>query len=397
MERKTRLFTQGWHYFFEGTILSYFVLLWERFSLYHDLSFWNFYLVLIPSVIVFFGLSYFNIHRLSYLFVLFVMGGSFCLLNFPIGIALLFSALLTYRYYRIEKAETFYKEASYFAVALAIACLTYIWARNPDIYWVLFIQFITLFSGYYIKNLINVPSGDNKKQYVAPFGYIFTIMVACGMLIMFLYSGVITRILGFVYQGFSYLYVGSTASFAHYIDDTFTIEEFEPQMLGFEGDDGIFKSELGPSTTDAVQNFFVVYLIITIALIAVLVLFIHRIFKRKSGDKLESVESEHYGQFVEDMSRQSKYRSERSIRSKFKKPKHPVRRLVYQFERKLSKTNFRRKRFETIEDWLLRIGADSELPVYQKVRYGLKEVDQAEVENLKHELRTLEKQLKQQS
>src|SRR5699024_11721321 len=72
--------------------------------------------------------------------------------------------------------------------------------------------------------------------------------------------------------------------------------------------------------------------------------------------------------------------------SLFQRPSHPVRRLLYQFERKMIGTSYERHSFETIDRWSKRIGLATNLEVYQKVRYGNLEVNNEEVEKFKKEL-----------
>ncbi|WP_156914203.1 hypothetical protein [Paucisalibacillus globulus] len=67
--------------------------------------------------------------------------------------------------------------------------------------------------------------------------------------------------------------------------------------------------------------------------------------------------------------------------------RHPVRKLIYDFECKANKGNYGRKPFETLEDWLPRIGIqEKNLESYQRIRYGNMDVSEREVEDLKREL-----------
>src|SRR5699024_2148020 len=78
----------------------------------------------------------------------------------------------------------------------------------------------------------------------------------------------------------------------------------------------------------------------------------------------------------------------------FKKPEHPIRKLVFRFERKEEKYNKGRLPFETVGEWLKRIGMDDELSIYQQVRYGdVSKVKEADIEFLKKRLNVLRDEL----
>src|SRR5699024_2743369 len=79
----------------------------------------------------------------------------------------------------------------------------------------------------------------------------------------------------------------------------------------------------------------------------------------------------------------------------FQKPVHPVRKMVYQFERTAAKYKMGRRQFETVEDWMERIGLEADFTVYEKVRYGKVEVSESEAIQLKEEIRKIEKALKE--
>lgn len=395
MERSIRVYTQGWHYLLEGIIISYIVLFWERFSMYHDLSFWSFYLVLIPSVIVFALITYYNIHWVAYFFVLAALIGVLYMLTFPISVAVVFSLLLVYRYYRISRAEYFYKETTLLGVSTAIALFTYFWSRNPEVFLILLLQYGILLVGYYLKNVFIFSESRVRKQYIQPLARIFLTITGVGVVTTFFYSGILSRVLGWMYQSFAFLTVRTSSSVATFIDDSFEIYELDPYPLQGEEDDGIWSSYMAPSLTKAVEDYVVIYIIIVLLVIALCVFMIFRLVQRKSGKKHIAKERDVLIRTEEEIDRQyGSFDGGYSKQIFSRKPKNEVRKLVYQFEKRLAKTNHRRKPFETIENWLNRIGAGSELVVYQKVRYGNKEVENAEISHLKEELKTLENHLK---
>jgi len=66
--------------------------------------------------------------------------------------------------------------------------------------------------------------------------------------------------------------------------------------------------------------------------------------------------------------------------------KHPVRKMVHEFERQTMKHKIGRKKSETLNEWFERIGLGVSVNVYQKVRYGNMDVTDREMELLRLEL-----------
>lgn len=80
----------------------------------------------------------------------------------------------------------------------------------------------------------------------------------------------------------------------------------------------------------------------------------------------------------------------------FRKPDHPIRKLLYQFEVRLTKRGFGRQPHETIENWFTRLQlSDYNIQIYQKVRYGGEEVSEEEVRSFKKNLQQINEQLNQ--
>jgi hypothetical protein len=70
----------------------------------------------------------------------------------------------------------------------------------------------------------------------------------------------------------------------------------------------------------------------------------------------------------------------------FQQPHHPVRKLIYQFEKKTARAGKGRQPSETLEEWFWRIGLPVDGLVYEKVRYGHGTSNEQEVQQLKDEL-----------
>lgn len=76
----------------------------------------------------------------------------------------------------------------------------------------------------------------------------------------------------------------------------------------------------------------------------------------------------------------------KSLKTSRIKNKHPVRKMVHEFERKTMKQKIGRRKSETLNEWFERIGLGVSVNVYQKVRYGNLDVTEREMEMLRLEL-----------
>lgn len=74
---------------------------------------------------------------------------------------------------------------------------------------------------------------------------------------------------------------------------------------------------------------------------------------------------------------------------------HPARKAVLHFEEFAKKQGLGRHSSETIEEWLTRIEVNTDIGIYQRVRYGDMEISEEELQQLKDELTEMETRLKQ--
>lgn len=93
---------------------------------------------------------------------------------------------------------------------------------------------------------------------------------------------------------------------------------------------------------------------------------------------------------IDDQGRQMNWSLKNSLKRYLKRPSHPIRKMVLQLEQKAAKSKKGRMEYETVEDWLARIGLDIDLAIYQKVRYGETDVSEQEVGYLKAQLKEIE-------
>lgn len=125
-------------------------------------------------------------------------------------------------------------------------------------------------------------------------------------------------------------------------------------------------------------------------------LIIFMILRKKANDEKEIKTDVNYK--IEKGFRKGQ-RGEFRRRKKERPPSNiPIRKAMYDFERKARKFNKERYMGETIQDWFTRTGirADSLIPIYEQVRYGQKEVTTDQYESFIETIAAMEKTWKEE-
>lgn len=388
MNKNATIFTQGYHFLSEGIILFYFLLVWVRFTDVETFPYWNYFLVLILSAVLFSVAVHREIQQMNLLVAPIIIFLLFYVVNFPVEVSAIFSLILSYRYYRLDKAEILHSETTYLGISALLSGIIYLFVRDAEIVWVLLLHYAVLFLGYYGQHLLQTVK---RNQFAPSFAVMFLLLIGGGGIITLFYSEVFSRVFGFIWNGILFITVQIASLFAFGIRNLPT----NPPEVDFEGaDSGVHKSELGASATEAVEGIAAVHLIIVFLLLILFIYLAYRMFRRPSGEKSKALQTTGADLSAKDGGGEERFNLRSIFTPLVRKPDHPARKLVYDFEKKLSKTDYRRHRFETVENWLQRIGGGTDLPIYQQVRYGKKSAEDAEIKELKEELRALEEKLR---
>lgn len=391
MEKNARIIAQFYHYISEGIISFYAILLVLQFSEEVEASYASFILILLVSAFVFTFFAYRELSVVFYILMVPILAVAFYMTAYILSLIILFSILLPYRYYRIEQTEIKRREAGYLGASGLLVVFLMVFNGDNEVIWIFLIQFLITFVGYYLTNLMLTSKALRTGlllQFAKMSGFILL-----GVLVAYLFiSEIVTRIAGVIWQGISLFIV----FFSSIVSGLFSWVQPDPTIYEEEqenDDKGIQKSELGESIMDGVESYAIIYIILalTIMIIALIILFLKwRRAPRDASDELDETIYELSNDKMQQQAQQSRKRSWRDI---FKRPEHPARRLVYQFEKKLFKSKHARYSHETLEKWLGRIGDGTELEVYQRVRYGDQEVSADELNELKQELNNLAERL----
>lgn len=389
MKKITRIIAQAYHYISEGIILFYLLLLFIQFSLVMEQAYWSYLAILLGSILILSLLAYYEVKGFFYILFAPVLLIIFYMLGFSISLSLIFTIVLTYRYYRINMTEIAQMESTYLGISSLLAILIFIISRDQEVILLLMLQFAVIFIGYFLRNLSMV-SREERKAVSNKYWILPTTIAFAGVLLFLLFAEGIQAIIGFVWRGISVVTI--------YLSSTF-VNLFEwIQPTGLESPDGeeatgdvpIQKTELGPSLMESIEGFVSIYILIVFLIIIAFAIYLFIRLRRGGRDNTEEDNEQQINKRLEDSSTRSPFLQSANLKQFFKKPDHPVRRLVFQFEKRLARTKYARKPSETIEKWLERIGRGSELKAYQQVRYGDKDVSGEELERLKKELKKLE-------
>lgn len=389
MKRKARMVNQAYHYISEGIILFLIILFVTQFSAAMEAPYWSYLGILFCSMVIFSFAAYFQLklifYFLGFIFLIFMFYSN----DFSLSLTLVFSIVLTYRYLRLNQTEAHKDETIYIGAASVFAVLLFIIIQDTEVIWMLIIQYAVIFFGYWLVHLMLIPregrTGIGKSFWLLTASIIILSIAAFTFL-----TNVVQSLLRFAWEGIGMVTILVSTFFSK------LFQGIKPQEtpLGERVEEVLPEDqepELESSIMDMVENFVASYLIIALLIIAVLLFFLFLIVRRRKRDN-EAEEKQHrINKKITEINGPTFQTGEKGLRRFFKKPANPVRKLVYQFEKKLARTDYARKPYETIEKWLERIGRGSELQIYQQVRYGNQDASASEISALKSELSELEK------
>ncbi|SHF87228.1 hypothetical protein [Ornithinibacillus halophilus] len=322
-----------------------------------------------------------------------VLFGVFYILDYPIIIAAAFAVLLVWRFINIRKEALIHRENHYIVATLLLTAVVSILVHDSLVMLYPFLQFVILFLGYIFSQVYVVNSNDRKQiNYRLPLYFVGLLAVGAGIFFV-IFDSVRNTVLSLT-QG---ILNGAGAALRGGSDllSFFTVKERGwPKQTPEE-------AKHGDGYWDELQQFNVIeggsiLLIagVSVILLVALGVIIYSLIKRKKRNSDASVEKSDAVSYGSLMDRNGQGQILKNpFKKYFKKPSHPIRKLVYQFEKKASKSNNGRMASETLEDWIARTRFNLNFDSYQKVRYGLKEVTDEELKELKLQLKEIETKL----
>ncbi|MFD2045115.1 hypothetical protein ACFSTA_15635 [Ornithinibacillus salinisoli] len=352
------------------------------------------YLVIsIVACILFTFITQYTTRNIWYIVIAPLLFIIFNMLDYPMIFTVLFSLLFVWRYIDIRKEELISRENIYILFTLLLTAILSILVRDSFIMFYPFLQFVILFLGYITSQLV-VVNKDDRKQIDFKLPLYFIGILAAGAAVFFFIFEAARNLALNVGQGFLNTIGGVIKGFSDILSFLTVNQRDWPEQTTEEAKhgDGYWNQLEEYNVVEGMSIFLI--LAIAILLLTIVTFFIIILWKKRSKQKLKQAEQNSAVSYsnLSSTAGEGTY-SRNPFRKYFTKPSDPIRKLVYQFERKASKQNKGRRSFETIEDWFARINVGTTINVYQKVRYGDKQASEEEVKALKVHMKEMEAKL----
>src|SRR5690625_510811 len=342
MRNNHPLLTYAYHFISETIILFLLVLpflhhrfLWEPYGSYITIS--------IIVCFIFTILAKYTASYLWYIFVSPFLFTAFHVMDYPVVLSILFTVVFVWRYINIRNEEAISRENNYILINLVLIVMNSILIQDAKMMIYPLLLFAIVVFGYIASHLATVPKSERKQFDSRLSVYFIGLLTAGAGLFFLLYEG-IRSVIVFAFQGTLNVIAGIIASIA--------------QLFSFVEPQEMDRMEEGPNEEegelpaaeywDAVEGKSLIEMITPYALAALSLLFlsllIFWIWKNRYSrfNKEEQQESDSYSSAELDIdpsaSNFSKWR-----KKLFQKPVHPVRKMVYQFERTAAKYKMGRR------------------------------------------------------
>ncbi|WP_042222613.1 hypothetical protein [Oceanobacillus manasiensis] len=345
--------------------------------------YWSYLIVIVVACLVF---SLITIYTNSYIFYILMaplLAGVFYLLEYPAIFVVLLSGLLVWRYINIRKEDIISRESNYILATLLLMLI--IGMLVPDLRAMLYpflVIFLNVF-GFLWSHIAALSKKERKqvdKRLIPAFA---GVLITGAILIFFTYDFIRWALSGF-YYGVITLLGGSLSWFASLLQFIEAPDRGWPKQGNqMDAGDGFWNELEDASVIEQATPYIIIGTIVALLLFAIVLVILFwkkRFSKSETEEEIESSVS--YSALENDYELHTSRTSR--LNRWFNKPKHPIRKLVFQFEKKAMKEKKGRRKYETIEEWLNRIGVNADLEIYQMVRYGeVEQVSQADVEKLR--------------
>ncbi|MEC5424992.1 hypothetical protein QGM71_16005 [Virgibacillus sp. C22-A2] len=387
MQNNHPTFTYAYHFLSEAIIIFLIVL-----PIMHHSYEWvpyGSYLAMITGIcIVYTAITRQSTNYFWYLLTIPFLFALFYLLNYPIMLAVLFPVLFVWRYIDIRKEEIISRENTYILITVILTAIISLLVNDTRIMLYPFLQFIILIIGYITSHLAVVHKMD-RKQFNNKLPVYFIGVLAVGAGLFYLLFDVTRLAVLATWQGLLNLFGSALGGVANVLSFLDVQQRGWPEQTregeGFAGD-GYWKELDEKSIIEMIAPYVLTILLITLIVFGVILVIL--LWKRRFNKKLDPTETDETISYsaLDDKSKKKLFSLD-SMKHFFKKPDHPIRKMVLEFERKAIKNKKGRKHYETIEDWFSRIGMNTDIAVYQKVRYGeIREISERDRNAFKEQL-----------
>lgn len=396
MKRPIQLISLAQHFLAEG-IITFLFLIPIFHSVYHFVPYWTYLLSLFAICMLFTFYTVFTNRFFWYICTAPILSiGYYFLLNYPLLLSAAIPTILVWRYVQLRKDNYFNSEMTYLVwTALLTIVFVLFFSQNEAVTY-LIVQFSLLLLGFLTGHAVTM-STHSRNQFLGKLWLPLTgavVIVGAGIFLfnrmgihvfMKFWNVVVVNIWNVMVVVFTFF-----ASIPMYLLSLLNIEV--PENFGPADSENIpgvnTKTQMGITEQSTSLDTYttILYWLFIAVLSCIILYFLFKFLKRRFEPEEETeTELTTYHALEKEQGKESVLKRLRSNLLK-RQPTHPVRKLVYQFERTLEKSDKGRKNYETIEEWFERVDIQVSADAYQKVRYGLGKVNEQEIKRLKNEL-----------
>ncbi|MFD2629038.1 hypothetical protein [Oceanobacillus kapialis] len=382
----------AYHFLSEALIL-FMVLLPFLHHRHMWVPYWSYLTILLITCVLFSLMTMYITNYVVYMAIAPIMAGVFYFLDYPLFYSVLFSVFFVWRYIMIRKEDIISRESSYILITLML--MVVIGVVVPDIKAMLLPFLVILINviGFLWSHLGALSKKERKQVDKKLIPVFIAILIAGAIFIYFTYDIIRWAISGLFFGIISFL--GGSASWFSNLLQFIQVPEHEwpEQQNDMQTGDGFWNELEDTSTIEQITPYLVVAAGITLVIFIIILFVVY--WKRRFHKPAEEQEANPNITYSEIGNNEGmEFGKTRRFNRWLNKPKHPVRKLVYQFEREAKKNNKGRKHYETLEEWLNRIEINADLEVYQMVRYGeIEQVNEDDVIKLRNAIKQVDLRL----
>lgn len=320
----------------------------------------------------------------TYFFLGFVPVLIFHFMGFPLLHTFILALILTWRFAMIRRETLEYPEIIYLGLTVILMIFNMIQKHDPTLIIYLFIQFFVVSIGSALSYMTNMKSTKHYVRYLLSY-IVFLTSGSIVILIIFFGLKKIWDVV-FPYLAMALGHIVGQLSFLDSFFKDVEMPESKEDPVAFQPEEDV--TDL-PSTFDALAP----GLILNFIIIGLLILFVlWLVLKKRRGpeSKIRQVNQPH---IVKPLKQKEEKNVSRLFNFSRRKPVHPVRKAMYDLERKALKHGQGRLPFETVDEWFGRLEIDLPSDIYQMIRYGEINVDRKKIALFLKQLKEAERKI----
>lgn len=397
------------YHFLAEAFLAFILLYPITFRYFSHIHYVYYFVIVLLLAGLFFIFIKYQVSTLLYITMLPLAFLLFYFADFPFALMVIFPIVFLWRFMSIlryersvtDQASLLYRQTinhanKYLKIALVASAIGVVYSKEALVVWFVLALIVVLYVGYFLSHVSMMQQKERQSINFRPLTFIplvFIFGISFVLIFMAPFRQLMKKIYMFLVTGAIYLFSGVIA----------LLEFIVPERLKNRGEtEGGTVS--GGETWDESNQFKYhagideKYLTIgmTIILLIVISYIIYRLYHQKRDKVYGRTETE--TEFVPMHEEEEEKSFFEKIFSSFQwEKRHPVRELIFAFEKDAKKHEVGRRSYESIDEWLHRIEVELEIETYQKVRYGLQNVSDDDVKKLEQQLRGINfKEIKEQ-